>query len=276
MNTMQLPQSTTKWEMVTPELAKDWLIKNKNMRPINKYAVAQYKDEILTGNYRQNGEVIIFDSDGFLRDGQHRLKAIIEAGVAVPLNVVRGVDPDQCDVFDIGGKRTLKQIVGVDATSVGVSLAGRIVSGLSAVRIVPGKTSEYYFAHKEDCEWAANVTRLGNNHAVGKKLGCQIAAYLAYRNGVSKDEIEIFFRIMNSNEPKFARECTAPLKVFKILTSEYKGNSGREQIKKLTSIVLQAILDFTKGQKRKWYKPNDDWKQFYAFIKLQDGITSDE
>lgn len=272
MSTMELPKSTTKWEMVTPELATKWLTMNKNIRPINRYAVNQYKAEMLSGNYKQNGEVIVFDSDGFLRDGQNRLKAISEAGIAVPLNVVRGVEPDQCNVFDVGGKRTLKQIIGGDATTKGASIAGRITSGIDATRIIPGRGAEYYYSHQEDCEWAASVTSLGSMSGICRKMGCQVASYLAYRNGISKYEIESFFRVANSNEPIPGRECGAPLKLFKILTYEYRGRSGMTNFVNLCSITLQAIMDYTKGRKRKWYKPNDDWKSFYDFVKIQDGI----
>ena len=276
MSTMELPKSTTKWELITPELAKEYLILNKNMRPLNRAAVAQYKAEILSGNYRQNGEVIVFDSDGYLRDGQHRLTAIVESGVAVWINVVRGVDPDQCDVFDVGGKRTVKQIIGGTSTTMGAAVAGRIASGITTSKIIPAKSVKYYLEHQDDCEWAASITCVGGSHPVGKKLGCQVAAYLAYRNGVSKYEIANFFRIANSNEPTFDRECGAALKLFKMLTNEYKGKVGGSTIGIVCSVTLQTIMDFANGKKKKWYKPNDDWKNFYDFVKIQDGIKLSE
>lgn len=44
-----------------------------------------------TGRWVLNGETICFDSNGVLRDGHHRLLAIIESGVTIEVLVVRGV-----------------------------------------------------------------------------------------------------------------------------------------------------------------------------------------
>ena len=273
---IKLPTSTTRWEIVTPEIARTWLTVNKNVRPLQRIAVNQYKEEILSGNFCENGEVVVFDSDGFLRNGQHRLKAIEESGVTIPLNVTRNVPPDQCDIFDMGGRRTVKQITGIKSTACATTIAGRIISGVTTSRIIPGKSAEYYKTHAEDFEWVANTTMKGSQNAIGRKSGCQLAAYFAFRNGVPRKTIEMFFKVLNSNSPEVGRECGPALKLFKVLASKYAGKSGSTVIKETLSITFQAIVDFDNKKKGHQYKPNDDWKKAYKLILNQDQIKDIE
>lgn len=46
---------------------------------------------MLSGKWELNGATIVFNCDGTLNDGQHRLEAIVKSGVAVQSFVVRGV-----------------------------------------------------------------------------------------------------------------------------------------------------------------------------------------
>lgn len=69
-----------------------------------------------TGRWVLNGETICFDSNGVLRDGHHRLLAIIESGVTIEVLVVRGVDPAAWYTYDQGKSRSggdIFQIAGV-------------------------------------------------------------------------------------------------------------------------------------------------------------------
>lgn len=77
-----------KVEKITPEIAKIYY-----SRVINRQAVKTYIAQMKTGRWVLNGETICFDSNGVLRDGHHRLLAIIESGVTIEVLVVRGVDP---------------------------------------------------------------------------------------------------------------------------------------------------------------------------------------
>lgn len=62
-------------EVITPERAAEMLSKNKSNRKINQANVRRIADDMLTGNYKLNGETIKFYADGTLADGQHRLTA---------------------------------------------------------------------------------------------------------------------------------------------------------------------------------------------------------
>ena len=58
------------------------------------------------GNWRVTGEAIKFAADGHLLDGQNRLTAVVESGVAVVSLVVRGLDTTAQVSMDSGVART--------------------------------------------------------------------------------------------------------------------------------------------------------------------------
>jgi hypothetical protein len=102
--------STT--EYVSPKLASEWLQANTRNRPISMRVVERIAREIQEGGWVCNGDAIRFGFDGTLYDGQHRLHAIVKAGVGVLTGVVRGLAPEARDRIDVGGRdRTARDVV---------------------------------------------------------------------------------------------------------------------------------------------------------------------
>lgn len=97
---------TTKVETIDPVTARAWLKANTRNRPLRPRRVAELADAIRRGEWRFDGSPVRFAADGTLLDGQHRLKAISEAGIAVSALVVRGIDADAQLVMDTGARRT--------------------------------------------------------------------------------------------------------------------------------------------------------------------------
>ena len=48
--------------LITPELAHELLQKNARNRPVNKVLVLFYADQMRKGNWKENGEPIIFSN----------------------------------------------------------------------------------------------------------------------------------------------------------------------------------------------------------------------
>ena len=63
---------------ITPSKAKEWLKRNTFNRRINRRHVEFLKTQIQNGDWVFNCQTIIFDNEGILLDGQHRLTAISE------------------------------------------------------------------------------------------------------------------------------------------------------------------------------------------------------
>jgi hypothetical protein len=79
--------------LITPTIARLWLTLNEGNRRISKVTVKRHAKSMLGGEWSLNGETIIFDSEGNLRNGQHRLTACVQSGASFVSFVVRGVEP---------------------------------------------------------------------------------------------------------------------------------------------------------------------------------------
>jgi hypothetical protein len=95
-------------EWMTPALAEVALAtlnaeRQRRLKP--RHAQAMMVD-LRAGRWRLNGEPIIFDSEGKLIDGQHRLVMVVESGMPILTLVVRGIDPAAFTTIDGGAKRT--------------------------------------------------------------------------------------------------------------------------------------------------------------------------
>ncbi|MFC4607129.1 hypothetical protein [Streptomyces maoxianensis] len=113
---------------VSPELAADWLTHNTSNRPLSKGTVQQLAAQIQRGEWQLTHQGIAFDEDEVLIDGQHRLAAIVKAGIAVPLTVTHGVPRTAFTVMDTGRKRTGRDTLALvgeaNATHLAAALRG--------------------------------------------------------------------------------------------------------------------------------------------------------
>lgn len=97
-------------KLITPEYAGELLkmnVGNRRLKPIKNV----YADQMKKGTWMENGESIIIDKNGFIKDGQHRLNAVIASGVSYFCVVVTGVDPEVMDTIDVGTNRSLQDIL---------------------------------------------------------------------------------------------------------------------------------------------------------------------
>lgn len=84
---------TVEVEVIDPEKAAEYLSHNAMHRKPKQKKIDKYVAEMVNGEWKFNGKSLIFDSNGRLLNGQHRLYAVIQSGVSLKTLVVRGVDP---------------------------------------------------------------------------------------------------------------------------------------------------------------------------------------
>jgi hypothetical protein len=115
-------------EAVTPEQAHYWTVEHvRNRDQSDRYA------EKLLGIYNRghwlfNGMPIVFDRDGNLIEGQHRLDMIYRSGRPLQMLVVRGVDPEAFKTYDLQRRRTLADLITADR-SLSDTESARTVAG---------------------------------------------------------------------------------------------------------------------------------------------------
>lgn len=92
--------------LVTPEIAAEWIETQEVNRKVSQNVIERYTKAMKEKRWTNTGEFIKFDWDGRLIDGQHRLWAVIESGIKIHLDVLRGLDPKSQDYMDTGKTRT--------------------------------------------------------------------------------------------------------------------------------------------------------------------------
>lgn len=96
---------------VTPEIAANWLHFNTHNRKISERLVLTYAETMREGEWRLNGEPIIFDYNGRLQSGQHRLLAVIESGVTIRTVLVEGAEPENIYSLESGRRRRITDVL---------------------------------------------------------------------------------------------------------------------------------------------------------------------
>ncbi|HYE76800.1 MAG TPA: hypothetical protein VEI97_02330 [bacterium] len=99
-------------QVVTPEMAADWLersgsFRNRSKRPAT---IDRYARDMRAGKWAITN-VIVIDDKGRVIDGQHRLEAVILAGVPVKMLVLRGVPTEAYTTIDQGMVRKISDLL---------------------------------------------------------------------------------------------------------------------------------------------------------------------
>lgn len=100
---------TCEFETIDREKAHQYLAKGEERknRPLSKNHVGDLVARQKRGEWITNGDSIIFDVNGLLRDGQHRLSMVIATGIPIDAVVVRNVAEGAFLTMDVGRRRSL-------------------------------------------------------------------------------------------------------------------------------------------------------------------------
>lgn len=121
---------TSELMTITPELAKQWLALNTHNRKERPQVLRNFESILQRGEWRVTNDAISFFQNGAgetLGNGQHRLKAIANTGIAAPAFVVRGLEPDSQEVMDTQARRTLADFLSLNNEPMVTTLAGAVV-----------------------------------------------------------------------------------------------------------------------------------------------------
>jgi hypothetical protein len=121
---------------LTPGLASVLLERNPDNRNIRQTKVAQYESDMRAGRWAFNGEPVIISREGLINDGQHRLRAMVEANFTAPMLFVFGVERDTRLTVDQGAARTAADYLGMEGMENSAAAAGiaRIIIAIERER----------------------------------------------------------------------------------------------------------------------------------------------
>lgn len=173
-------------ETIGPDLAKCILetcnTGNRGWRPAR---VAFYATAMQEGRWKLTSQGISITRDGTLNNGQHRLLAIIRAGVAVPMNITFGEDREVFDILDTGANRNASDTLNI----AGFKNTANLAASARVVMMIAGGNPAANATYGNDVikDWVRRHPDLQDyttqGVAIGKKLktsqaGVTAALYL--------------------------------------------------------------------------------------------------
>lgn len=199
---------TMTYEFITPEIAADLLETNSENRKLSKGTVQAYMQDILAGNWDESvGVAISIDENGILRDGQHRLSAIVEAGKGIHTWVCRNVSSD--GIYDNNRKRSNSDQISIMRSDFDnvykstryISVARMVINhntGNGANRpVTPKEIIDFTELHKDDLDgFFLNISQ-----TTIPKISLAVvhlALFMAYMAGVDMNDIMDFYDILCS------------------------------------------------------------------------------
>ncbi len=149
-------------ENVTPTKAMAWLNLNKSNRKMREGVAEKYAADMSAGRWTSCPTPISFYDDGDVADGQHRLWAIVESGVAQKFPVARGLKREDGLNIDTGFGRTLVDAGRISGRDTGLSTTllavARAVAEGSCAKGTPSNAQRLAWVaeHREASTWAAS------------------------------------------------------------------------------------------------------------------------
>lgn len=204
-------QLISRVETITPVLAEEYLRHNKKNRQLRKNLVSYYAKQMKDGQWMLNGEGIIFNEEGILVDGQHRLAAVAESGVNVEMLVVRNADKDSFSTIDSGLSRKTSDIFFVKGIPNGTNISSIIsryfkltINWTLSTRVTSRKGSntcsrqDLLNEYSKDEDFWQEIMRFAKSCYKSLRImsTCDVGAYTAYLikvKGHDRDKVYNFF-----------------------------------------------------------------------------------
>lgn len=174
---------------ISPSIAL-YILENNNSknRKISISKIRQTSSDILSGKFLVNGESVIFDRNGLLLDGQHRLFSCVETGVKIVSLCAFGIDPEAMQTIDLGKVRTsgdVAQISGIPSGNAVAAIARMMIAYDSTNGETLGRpqdiSSNEILEYLRDNPDISHVYRWASTHALNLRGICSATVLCAAR-----------------------------------------------------------------------------------------------
>lgn len=222
---------TMNYEFITPKRAAELLETNHSNRKLSRGTVEAYSQDIIAGNWDETvGSAISIDEKGILRDGQHRLTAIVKTGKGIHSWICYGVSSD--GIYDNNRKRSnVDQIAIMRADFEGiyknpkyVSVARAIIAhnakGTNRRTTTPKELIDFTVNHKDELDGFF----LEIPQTTSPKISIAVvwlALFMAYMDGVKISDILHFYDVLCSGMSTKQEEF--PIIAYRNYLKEFKG-----------------------------------------------------
>jgi len=271
------------WILITVALAKQLLKLNiKNYRTVIKNVVEKYSKDIAEGLWEKNGEPIVISKDGILRNGQHRLNGIIKSGRPALMYMI--FDADNCAIFDIQSKRSIRQILrdlGYTVSNITPSVARTILMGkISPSKMGDNKICSYCIKNIDLLKKTESIIKIkyGKAKVVGSKASCASVVYCLLKTGeIPESKIIDFFKILNSGEKCGLKQDVSSALALRRQLESYPGH-GDNLSNRFMEYTYLALQDFHNNiaVDKKYYYPDGgkNAERLIREVQCMDGICA--
>lgn len=265
---------------ITPKKAKDLLANNDNNRRLRQDRINLYASEMTAGNWKLNGVPIVLDDTGELRDGQHRLKAIIKSNKTMKNTVIIKLPKEQANCYDIGAQRSVMDIAKLAGyqdepffrcsavcSAVKIAIEGRAVSSnYSKMKII-----NQMLKYSDACKFVYNnlYTKAGSKERYRLRNSCLYGAVInAYLNGFDQTLLERFCNILSYGFAKEEYEIPTIRLRDSLLIAKERTRQERTKIYYQSQYALYALenklakIDIHKANKEYYPYPDSSMKEY--------------
>lgn len=229
-----------KIELITPEVAQEYLNKNTINRKINKDIIEQYVNAMRSSQWIPNGDTIKFSNNDKLMDGQHRLSAIISSGKSYNMVVIRGLPEEVFKTIDTGKKRNRSDVLHIAGFSNVAALAGALrllflFEKIKFKNIYPSIFRGGYVSNEDILNIATKTPD------IGKMVTTVYSEYKYVGRLMGTCPAICLFYIFSKKDPKLAREYYSGLQNGINLSEDSVIRSVREKL--ISNLLSNKKLD---------------------------------
>lgn len=230
---------------ITPDMAVEFLKRNKENRKIREQTIKTYARDMRHGDWALTHQGIAFNDEGTLVDGQHRLNAIVIANVPVKMMVSYGIEAHQ--TIDTQIKRTATDINGINAVIVAVtkSLYEGTLSGRAKVTLSPSEINMYYLSDKDAIDFAVETL---HTHKLGLRLAAIKAAMATAYHHEDHEMLKRFGEIFLSGTSTLPEDSAAVKLRDYIIFNGARSNGGNRSPRIIFIKTQQAIKRFCRRE----------------------------
>ena len=263
---MHKPKNKVEVVRMTPDMARDILKKNINNRNIKRDRVNLYASDMEKGRWQLNGESIVIDTDGNLKDGQHRLMAVVKSQCTVPMVVVTGVDTD-CNIYDRGSGRSVKDIMTITMEDKWkqsnhiIAICNRFLYMKNTAKKYNSDFDVIKFTDTYESELEQIYHIAVNKKRYSRSSTVTCASFIALHNGESIDKLKKYVQVLNTGIMEVPTDSPAIL-----VRNMYVEKKLADKNKDTVAVVVKSIEDFGTYARKKPYR-NCDTKKVDNFLE---------
>jgi hypothetical protein len=252
----------TETVMVTPEIAAQWLKLNVVNRPIVRKNVDAIKWDIRHDKWVLTHQGVAFNCDLNLIDGQHRLTAIAEGTIAVPMRVTYNVNATYYAPIDTGRVRTAANVLNMPPRAVATCNAlALLLSGVDE-KTSAAKAAEVYEKHALGVDWAMRT------FPSQRRMTASLVAAHAYAYPVAPDHIHDYARKLTSYT---ADGSHSPIVALRRHIERLPGSTTAARLQ-LSLMTLRCLQAHCEGEPLAKVYENDLGLRYFAARRMTIGV----